>query len=190
MNDVTRILANIEAGGEQAMADLLPLVYAELRKIAAAHMAAERPDHTLQSTALVHEAFLRLVGTDRGHHWENRAHFFTAAAEAMRRILIESARRKHRQKRGFALQRLAPETLDGVASTSLDPGLVIDIDDGLTRLAEEDAEAAELAKLRFFAGLSVSEAGEMLGMSRTSAYRTWDYVRSWFAVHYRSGADL
>lgn len=153
-------------------------------------MANERADHTLQSTALVHEAYVRLVDTDEAKHWDSRGHFFAAAAEAMRRILIESARGKQSQKRRDDPHRLPAEGLDFAASTNCDPDLLLDIDASVTRLAEEDAEAAELVKLRLFAGLSVTEAGEMLGMSRSAAYRTWDFVRSWFAVNYANGADL
>ncbi|HUG66162.1 MAG TPA: ECF-type sigma factor [Pirellulaceae bacterium] len=190
MSDVTHILSQIESGDPQASAELLPIVYEELRRLAKARMANERADHTLQSTALVHEAYVRLVDTDEAKHWDSRGHFFAAAAEAMRRILIESARGKHSQKRGDHLHRISAEGLDFAASTNCDPDLLLDIDAGVNRLAEEDAEAAELVKLRLFAGLTVTEAGEMLGMSRTSAYRTWEFVRSWFAVNYAGGADL
>ena len=138
----------------------------------------------------MHEAYVRLVDTNEAKHWNSRGDFFAAAAEAMRRILIESARGKHSQKRGDHRHRLSAEGLDFAASTNCDPDLLLDIDAGVNRLAEEDAEAAELVKLRLFAGLSVTEAGEMLGMSRTSAYRTWDFVRSWFAVHYAGGAGF
>jgi RNA polymerase sigma factor (TIGR02999 family) len=169
---------------------LLPIVYKELRRLAQTRMALERADHTLQSTALVHEAYLRLVGTDGVQHWDSRGHFFAAAAEAMRRILIESARSKRSQKRGQNHHGVSAEQLDFAASTNCDPDLLLDINAGVDRLAEEDAEAAELVKLRLFAGLSVTEAGEMLGMSRSAVYRTWDFVRSWFAVNYAGGADL
>lgn len=153
-------------------------------------MTNERADHTLAGTALVHEAYVRLVDADKTRHWDSRGHFFAAAAEAMRRILIESARSKHSQKRGECPIRLSAERLDFSASTNCDPDLLLDIDASVTRLAEEDAEAAELVKLRLFAGLSVTEAGEMMGMSRSAAYRTWDFVRSWFLVNYAGGADL
>ncbi len=190
MSDVTRILSEIESGDPSAAEKLLPLVYEELRKLARARMASERADHTLQATALVHEAYLRLVDVERVMHWKSRSQFFSAAAEAMRRILIESARSKHSLKRGENFNLVATAGLDFAAGSNCDPDLLLDIDAGVTRLAEEDAEAAELVKLRLFAGLSVTEAGEMLGMSRTSAYRTWDFVRSWFAVNYADGASL
>lgn len=183
MSDVTLILSKIEAGDAKASDELLPLVYDELRKLAAARMASERPDHTLQATALVHEAYVRLVDAEQAQHWDSRGHFFSAAAEAMRRILIESARRKQSLKRGGDCQRLDMEHLDVAATSASDPNLLLDIDAGLSQLAEEEPDAAELLKLRLFAGLSVTEAGEMLGMSRTIAYENWRFVRSWFAVH-------
>ena len=183
MPDVTQILEQIERGDPAAAERLLPLVYEELRKLAATRMLDERPDHTLQATALVHEAYLRLVGAQQVQRWDSRGHFFSAAAEAMRRILIESARRTHSGKRSNRKQRLAIEDLDVAATTAGDPDLLLDIDAGLSRLAEEDSEAAELLKLRLFAGLSVGQAGALLGMSRSAAYRNWDYIRSWFAVH-------
>ena len=183
MKDVTRILTDIKTGQTRASEELLPLVYEELRKLAKARMATERADHTLQSTALVHEAYIRLVGDEAQCGWESRGHFFAAAAEAMRRILIESARCKTAQKRDGGRQRITLAESDFVSLGSCDPDLLIDIDDCLTRLAESDAEAAELVKLRLFSGLSVTEAGEVMGMSRTNAYRTWDFVRAWFSLH-------
>lgn len=190
MSDFTRILSQIELGDPSAAEQLLPLVYAELRRLAQDRMANERADHTLQGTALVHEAYIRLVDTEKVKHWDSRGHFFGAAAEAMRRILIESARRKKCVKRGENLDRQSDDNLDFAASDDCDPDLLLDIDAGVSRLAEEDAEAAKLVKLRLFGGLSVTEAGEMLGMSRTEAYRTWDFVRSWFAVNSPIGSDL
>lgn len=182
MTEVTRILAQIELGNPSAAEELLPLVYDELRRLASDRMAKERSDHTLQSTALVHEAYLRLVDGQNVKHWYSRGHFFSAAAEAMRRILIESARKKKAIKRGKHSARHSIETMDLEASQICDPDLLLDIDAGLSGLAKEDPEAAELVKLRIFGGLSVTEAGEMLGMSRTTAYRTWDFARAWFAV--------
>jgi len=152
-------------------------------------MLCERPDHTLQATALVHEAYLRLVDAQQVQRWESRGHFFSAAAEAMRRILIESARQKKRQKRGGDARRVGLENLAVAATMARDPDLLLDLNTGLFRLAEEDPEAAELLKLRLFAGLSVTEAGKMLGMSRTVAYRNWEYVHAWFAVHCGGSAD-
>lgn len=190
MSDVTRILSQIELGDPSAAEKLLPLVYTELRRLAKDRMANERADHTLQGTALVHEAYIRLVDTEKVKHWDSRGHFFGAAAEAMRRILIESARSKKCVKRGENLDRKSIENLDFAISNESDPDLLLDIDAGLTRLAEEDSEAAELVKLRLFGGLSVTDAGEMLGMSRTVAYRNWDFVRSWFAVNNVNETDL
>ena len=143
-------------------------------------MASERPDHTLQATALVHEAFLRLVDTDRVQRWDSRGHFFAAAAEAMRRILTEWAKQKNSLKRGGELERI--ELADDLAfTTNCSPDDVLDLEQSLERLATEDAEAAELVKLRLFAGLSVEEAGKMLGMSRSTAFENWKYARVWFA---------
>ncbi len=184
MSDVTKILQQIERGDPAATERLLPMVYDELKRLAGAKMISERPDHTLQATALVHEAYMRLVDAQQVQRWKSRGHFFSAAAEAMRRILIESARRKASRKLGGDCPRLGAEHLDAAATMANDPDLLLDIDAGLTRLAEEDLEAAELVKLRLFAGLSVTEAGEMLGMSRKLAYQNWKYVRSWFAAHW------
>lgn len=180
MNDVTQILAAIEQGDGDAAEQLLPLVYKELRKLAAARMARESADHTLQATALVHEAYIRLVGTPPDQAWQGRGHFFAAAAEAMRRILVESARAKKSRKRGRDWRRI--ELQDFVDSDPDTPGILLDLDEGLSRLAEEDAESAELVKLRLFAGLSVTEAGAALGMCRTTAYENWKFARSWFAA--------
>ena len=174
MNDVTRILTAIEQGDGQAAEQLLPLVYDELRKLAAAQMAAENPGHTLNATALVHEAYLRLVGDQ---HFDDRGHFFAAAAEAMRRILVNHARDRKRLKRSGGRRRL--ELLDQVGSLAEDPDLVLSLDELLTRLGEEDAVAAQVAQLHLFGGLSVEEAGEALGLSRAMAYRNWKYARAW-----------
>ena len=174
MNDVTRILTAIEQGDGQAAEQLLPLVYDELRKLAAARMAAENPGHTLNATALVHEAYLRLVGDQ---HFDDRGHFFAAAAEAMRRILVNHARDRKRLKRTGGRRRL--ELLDQIGSVAEDPDLVLSLDELLTRLGEEDAAAAQVAQLHLFAGLSVEETGEVLGLSRAMAYRNWKYARAW-----------
>ncbi len=174
MNDVTRILTAIEQGDGQAAEQLLPLVYDELRKLAAARMAAENPGHTLNATALVHEAYLRLVGDQ---HFDDRGHFFAAAAEAMRRILVNHARDRKRLKRSGGRRRL--ELLDQVGSLAEDSDLVLSLDELLTRLGEEDAAAAQVAQLHLFAGLPVEEAGAALGLSRAVAYRNWKYARAW-----------
>ena len=176
MSDVTRILSKIEAGDSQASAELLPLVYEELRKLAAARMANERADHTLQATALVHEAYLRLVDTERTRNWDSRSHFFLSAAEAMRRILIEYARMKQGKQRGGDLQRVDLE--GSILADDLDPALVLDVSDALDRLAERDAQAVELVKLRCFAGLSINEAAELLGISRSTAYAYWAHAQA------------
>ena len=179
MSDVTHILSQVESGDPSAAEKLLPLVYEELRRLAAARMVNERPDHTLQATALVHEAYLRLVDNDRAQHWDSRGHFFSAAAEAMRRILIEAAGRKRSEKRGGARERI--ELADDLAATCNESGDdLIDFSDLLDQLAIEDAVSAELVKLRLFAGLSVEDAGQVLGMSRTVAYENWKFARVWF----------
>jgi RNA polymerase sigma factor (TIGR02999 family) len=177
MSDVTRLLDAAAAGDRRAAAGLLPLVYDELRKLAAARMAAESPDHTLQPTALVHEAYLRLVGPADAARWDDRGHFFAAAAEAMRRVLVNHARDNRRQKRGGGRVRL--ELLDQTGSLAENPDLVLSLDELLTRLAAEDAAAARIAHLHLFGGLSVEEAGDAAGMSRPVAYRHWKYARAW-----------
>lgn len=174
MSSVTRILAQIEAGDPSAAEGLLPLVYDELRRLAAGHLAHEAPGHTLSATALVHDAYLRLVGDQR---FEGRGHFFAAAAEAMRRILVNHARDRRRMKRGGGRVRL--ELLDQADSLADDPDLVLSLDDLLDRLQQEDATAARLAIRHLFGGLSVEEAGESLGLSRATAYRNWKYARAW-----------
>jgi RNA polymerase sigma factor (TIGR02999 family) len=174
MSDVTRLLDAAAVGDRRAAADLLPLVYDELRKLAAARMAAEAPGHTLDATALVHEAYLRLVGDQ---HFDGRGHFFAAAAEAMRRILVNHARDRKRLKRGGGRVRL--ELLDRIGYLAEDPDLVLSLDELLTRLGEEDAAAARVAHLHLFGGLSVEEAGDALGVSRAVAYRNWKYARAW-----------
>lgn len=184
MSEITQILAAIEAGETHAAADLLPLVYEELRKLATRKLAQEKPGQTLQATALVHEAYLRVVGGEADVHWNSRGHFVAAAAEAMRRILIENARGKKAEKRGGDRRRIDlshAEPLD-----QADPAALLDLNELLTRLAEEDGVAAEVAKLRLFAGLSVDEAAQVLSMSRASAYRQWTYARAW--LHARLSA--
>jgi RNA polymerase sigma factor (TIGR02999 family) len=176
MSDVTRILQSIEEGDPKAAEELLPLVYDELRKLAAIKMADENPGQTLQATALVHDAYLRLVDVERVQNWNGRGHFFGAAAEAMRRILVERARRKGRLKRGGQSKRLDLEQAD--VATTVDADDLIALNDALERLERDDAIAAELCKLRVFAGLSLQEAAEAAGIPRSSAYRHWTYARA------------
>jgi RNA polymerase sigma factor (TIGR02999 family) len=177
MSDVTRLLDAAAAGDRKAAADLLPLVYDELRLLAAARMAAERAGQTLQPTALVHEAYVRLVGGDQPHGWDGRGHFFAAAAEAMRRILINRARDKHRQKRGGGARRVDLDRLL-VADEASDEDLVA-IDDALEELARKNGPCAEMVKLRFFAGLTLDEAAAAMGISRRTANRNWAFARAW-----------
>jgi RNA polymerase sigma factor (TIGR02999 family) len=177
MNEVTRILSALEQGDPHGAEQLLPLVYDELRKLAAQKLAQEKPGQTLQATALVHEAYLRLVGVDPKLPWDSRRHFFAAAAEAMRRILVEKARRKMRRKREGERVRVDLNAVNP-AVPALDDDL-LDLDDALTRLAQADPAAAELVKLRYFAGLSIPEAAEALGIGARSADRLWAYARAW-----------
>jgi RNA polymerase sigma factor (TIGR02999 family) len=174
MSNVTRLLDAAAAGDRRAAADLLPLVYDELRKLAAARMAAESASQTLQPTALVREAYLRLVGDQR---FDGRGHLFAAAAEAMRRVLVNNARDRHRLKRGGGRIRL--ELLDQADSIAEDPDLILSLDELLTRLGEEDATAARVAHLHLFGGLSIEESASALGVSRAVAYRNWKYARAW-----------
>jgi RNA polymerase sigma factor (TIGR02999 family) len=176
MSDVTRILEAIGEGDQQALGKLLPLVYDELRRLAAANLARESPGQTLQATALVHEAYLKLVGSSEPS-FETRGHFFTAAAEAMRRILVDRARSKGRQKRGGKARKLELYELD-LASPPPDDDLLA-LDEALTRLEQEDPPKAELVKLRFFTGLSVEQAAAALGISRATADRYWRFARAW-----------
>jgi RNA polymerase sigma factor (TIGR02999 family) len=176
MNEVTRILGAIEGGDPHAAAQLLPLVYDELRQLAAQKLSLEAPGQTLQATALVHDAYLRLVDVQEAQHWNSRGHFFAAAAEAMRRILVENARRKHRHKHGGGRRRVS---LGELPATARLPEDVLVLDEALTRLAAEDPAAAELVKLRFYAGLSVEEAADALTISRAQGYRHWNYARAW-----------
>jgi RNA polymerase sigma factor (TIGR02999 family) len=187
MSEVTRILSAMEQGDSGAAAQLLPLVYEELRRLAAARLAQEKPGQTLQATALVHEAYLRLVDGDQARRWDSRGHFFAAAAEAMRRILVENARRKKRGKHGGGLKRVDLDSADLVCQTSPDELLVVD--DALNKLAAEDAEAAQLVKLRYFTGLSVEEAGALLGLARSTAYELWAYARAWLRCELRGEQD-
>jgi RNA polymerase sigma factor (TIGR02999 family) len=177
MSDVTRLLSAIEAGEPAAAEQLLPLIYDELRKLAAQRLAQEKPGQTLQATALVHEAYLRLVGAQTGQQWDGRGHFFAAAAEAMRRILIEKARGKAREKRGGDWNRVDFEHLDVECSVS--PDQLIELDDALSRLTGLDHLAGELVKLRYFAGFGLDQAAAALGISTATAYRHWAYARAW-----------
>jgi RNA polymerase sigma factor (TIGR02999 family) len=177
MTNFTKILNAIDLGDPQAAAQLLPLVYDELRQLAAQKLAHEKPGQTLDATALVHEAYLRLVGADDSPRWKDRIHFYAAAAEAMRRILIDNARKKKREKRGGQQQRV--EWHDNIEAPVKPTDDLLAIDEALTLLAEEDAESAQLVKLRFFAGLSVDEAADVMGLARATAYRTWSYAKAW-----------
>jgi RNA polymerase sigma factor (TIGR02999 family) len=175
MSDVTRILSAIEQGDPQAAEQLLPLVYDELRKLAALQLAHDRPGETLNPTALVHEAYLRLIGEGNGPRYHDRSHFFAAAATAMRHIRVDQARRKKTQKRGGNVQRLE---LEDVAAPAPDDEL-LDLDEALTQLAALDARKAQLVELRFFAGLTSEQAAAVLGISPTTADRDWAFARAW-----------
>jgi RNA polymerase sigma factor (TIGR02999 family) len=177
MADVTQILAAAEAGDPRAAKELLPLVYDELRRLAAARMAEEKPGQTLQATALVHEAYVRLIGGDGSRRWVGRGHFLAAAAEAMRHILVEAARRKGALKRGGGRTRAELRDADLAADEA--PDEILAVDEALAGLAAADPQAAELVKLRYFAGLSVPEAAEALGLTTRTAERLWAYARAW-----------
>ncbi len=176
MTDVTQILSQIEKGDPTAAEQLLPLVYQELRKLAAAKLAKEKPGQTLQATALVHDAFIRLVDVKQAQQWDSRGHFFAAAAEAMRRILVDNALRRRSLKRGANFRRI--ELDSRICSSESDPEDVLAVDEALSLLAQEDPQAAELVKLNFFSGCSIPEAAELLGISRSNAYRQWAYARA------------
>lgn len=181
MSNVTRILSQIESGDPSAAEQLLPLVYDELRKLASAKLANEKPGQTLQATALVHDAYLRLVDTERAQHWNSRGHFFGAAAEAMRRILVDNAKRKQSAKRGGQIHRVGfDEDQITVPGRSVD--LVV-LDEALDQLAVHDSRKAELVKLRFFAGLTICQAAEALQISESTADADWAYAKSWLRVH-------
>jgi RNA polymerase sigma factor (TIGR02999 family) len=177
MSDVTRILSAIEQGDPSAAEELLPLVYAELRRLAAARLAHEKPGQTLDPTALVHEAYLRLVDGKQAQQWNSRGHFFAAAAEAMRRILVERARRKGRIRHGGGVRRV--DLPDAEAAAPADDEQVLLLDDALARLAAARPQAAELVKLRFFAGLTLEEVAPLLGLSPRTARRLWAFARAW-----------
>ena len=185
MTDVTRILDAIEQGDAKATDELLPLVYEELRRLAGLKMSQEPPGQTLQATALVHEAYIRLGGAEN-QNWSSRGHFFAAAAEAMRRILIENARRKQRRKHGGGHQRVELDDADVAIEDALTD--VIALDEALAKLAEEDAIKADLVKLRYFAGLTIEQAAKILEISRATAERYWSYARAWLFHEINKGA--
>jgi RNA polymerase sigma factor (TIGR02999 family) len=187
MPDLTRILSAAAAGDRRAARELLPLVYEELRKLAAARLATEKPGQTLQATALVHDAYLRLVGDDQPRDWNGRGHFFAAAAEAMRRILIDNARRKKCVRHGGALRRV--DWLEAEASAPTDDEQIVLLDEALTRLATIRPQAAELIQLRFFSGLKVEEAAQLLGLSNRTARRLWAFGRAWLRREMERVAD-
>ena len=186
MSEVTRILSAIEAGDPQAAEQLLPLVYDELRKLAAQRLAQEKAGQTLQATALVHEAYLRLVDVKEAQQWNSRGHFFAAAAEAMRRLLVDNARRKGRRKRGGASRRVNLQVHEpAIEGPNID---ILAVDEALGQLARTHPEKAELVKLRYFAGLTLAEAASALGISTATADRHWKYARAWLARRLRQEA--
>ena len=187
MSEVTHILSAIEGGDPHAAEKLLPLVYDELRKLAVQKMDQEKPDQTLQATALVHEAYLRLVDVEKARQWDSRGHFFAAAAQAMRRILIDNSRRKQADKRGGAGKRVSFARAERVASAP--PEDLLALDDALERLRHNDPVAGQLVALRYFAGLSVEEAAKALGLSRANAYRHWTFARAWLRCQLTGGDD-
>jgi RNA polymerase sigma factor (TIGR02999 family) len=191
MSDVTQILSRIDSGDASAAEQILPLVYDELRKLATAKLAQEKPGQTLQATALVHEAYLRLVGVDAACQWQSRGHFFAAAAEAMRRILIEHARAKQTKKRGGGRNRVELNVAVPVVLQCETLDEMLELDGALTRLEQEDAHKAELVKLLYFAGFTLDEAADAQGISRSMAYRHWLYARAWLrdAIAGRARSD-
>jgi RNA polymerase sigma factor (TIGR02999 family) len=184
MSDVTSILSAIEQGDSKAAEKLLPLVYDELRKLAAQKLAQERPGQTLQATALVHEAYIRLVDAAVASRWNSRGHFFAAAAEAMRRILVENARRKSAEKHGGGHQRVEFTEAESVSAAT--PETLLILNEALDALAQEDATVAEVAKLRLFTGLSADEAADVLGVSRATSFRHWTYTRAWLEARLKN----
>ena len=186
MSDVTRILNAIESGDARATDRLLPLVYEQLRRIAQQHMAQERGDHTLQATALVHEAYLRLVGPRR-IPWKNKAHFYAAAAEAMRRILLDHAKARAREKRGGGRRRVPLSVADVAESWNFEETL--SLDEALCRLGDRDPGIGEVVRLRFFTGLSIEETAEVLGISKATVKRRWEFGRTWLYREVKRGAD-
>ena len=177
MSDVTRILSQIEQGDPLAAEKLLPLVYEELRKLAAVKLAQEKPGQTLSATALVHDAYIRLVDVEKAQHWDSRGHFFSAAAEAMRRILVDHALSKATQRRGGSLARLDIDAIDVAVHST--PEQLLAVDEALEKLGRLDSSAAGIVKLRYFAGLTIEQAAKALGISTATAYRHWNYARVW-----------
>ena len=194
MPNVTQILSQIEQGDAAAADQLLPLVYEELRRLAASRLAHEKPGQTLQATALVHEAYLRLVDVERADRWDSRAHFFSAAAESMRQILVNNAIRKNRPKHGGDRQRVDVDSKLARSDSSVDE--LVEVSDALDRLSRVDREAAELVKLKYFAGLSVPEIAAIIGVSQRTADRRWAYARAWLhqelvvAAEYLDGTEV
>jgi RNA polymerase sigma factor (TIGR02999 family) len=188
MSEVTHILSAIEQGDPHAAEQLLPLVYEELRQLAAQKLAQEKPGQTLQPTALVHEVYLRLVGADQEQRWDSRRHFMAAAAEGMRRILVENARRKGRLRHGGGRRRI--DLKEDQLLTESPPEDLLAVHEALDQLALVDHQAAELVKLRYFAGLTAEQAAEVLGLPVRSAYRTWSFARAWLYRRLHPGEDL
>lgn len=184
MSDVTRILSALDQGDPHAAEKLLPLVYDELRRLAAQKLSHEKPGQTLQATALVHEAYIRLVGP-HDQHWDARGHFFAAAAEAMRRILVENARRKQRLKRGGGQERCDLEAVELMIEAPSED--LLNLDEALAKLASEDKQSAEVVKLKFFAGLTTEQVASVLGISVRTAYRDWAYARGWLQLEMSEG---
>ena len=187
MTDVTRILSQIQQGDSAAADQLLPVVYDNLRRLASQRMGMESPDHTLQPTALVHEAYVRLVNNDSDHSWESRGHFFSAAAEAMRRILVDHARRKQATKRGGELNRVA--VMDIVENGRLNDGQLLALDEALSEFEELDPAKSRIVKLKFFAGMTIDETAKVVGISRATAQRHWAYARAWLFGKLTSGEN-
>jgi RNA polymerase sigma factor (TIGR02999 family) len=187
VTEVTHVVSTLPDGDPHAASRLLPLVYEELRRLAAAQLAREPGGQTLQPTALVHEAYLRLLGARGGPHWDNRGHFFAAAAEAMRRILIDNARRKHRPKHGGNRRRTAGDV--AAPRPEMSPEDLLALDEALDKLAREEPARAELVKLRFFAGLTMPEVAEALGISLATAERHWTYARTWLYAELKEAAE-
>jgi RNA polymerase sigma factor (TIGR02999 family) len=187
MSDVTRILSALEQGDHHAAEQLLPLVYEELRKLAAHKLAQEEPGQTLQATALVHEAYVRLVDVEKVQSWDSRGHFFAAAAEAMRRIVVEHARRKQSRKRGGGLRRQEADLENLSQPDASEPLEVLAVHDVLDRLAEKSPRKAELVKLRYFLGCTMAEAAEILGIAQATAEEDWTYARAWLRRQWLRG---
>lgn len=189
MNEVTRILHQMEQGDPHAAGQLLPLVYDQLRRLATHKLAQERAGQTLQATALVHEAYLRLVGHDPDQHWNHRGHFFAAAAEAMRRILVERARRKRRRKHGGGLSHQDSQLDDLAGPETRDPLEVLAVHEALGRFAEKAPRKAELVKLRYFLGCTMAEAAQVLGIAQATAEEDWTYSKAWLRRHWLRGEE-